>query len=236
MKTQLIFCLVLILFSIEAQCQLKVFRYPSPILYKFCENPVILSEVCDKNLEIDYVFEGGEILVSDSNNLHIRLFPTQDSCFLTIFEKKNGQNQFIMQMKCRVVEPPPPSIQLYVNRKGIDWEGGTLELVEGDSLKIEIMPDPEFRANFPAEAQYKPTKNMTKVGAKGRQQEMNNITARWADNQVLWVVPEGSSKSQYSLRLLCVNEIYRINSRGEKIYLDKTAYFEPNKSIFLRFK
>lgn len=235
MKTAFI-CFSLILWMGEANCQITVYRYPSPLIYKNCDNPIVLSEVCERNIPIDYVFEGGQIIVSDTNDKHIHLFPTKDSCVLTIFEQKQGFNHFIMQMKCRVIQPPPPSLEILLKRKdGTSIRiTDTLEVRAGDILSIKVIPDPEFRVAFPDEAHYKPEKMI--IESNSKKQEIANITSYWKDNQVLWVIPTTWKKLPFKSMTLFINNLYRIDSKGNKQPIPKSTYFQASQRIMVRFK
>lgn len=206
---------------------MRILRYPSPILYKYCNNPVILAEVCNRNIDIDYIFEGGKLSISDSNRQHINLFPTQDSCFLTIFEHKNNVNQFVMQMKCRIIEPPTPYLEIQNRSRETD----TLYLKIGDTLTIRLKADPEFELLMPEECHYKPQKIAIKSGKK----EIVNLTSYWKNNEIVWVVPKTWKELPYKNLTLSVSNIERINAKGEKRIIPKTAYFQPSTNIKVYF-
>lgn len=215
--------------SLSTKAQITIFRYPSPILYKYCNNPLILSEVCDRNVQVDYIFEGGKISISDTNHLHINLFPTQDSCFLTIFEPKNNVNQFVMQMKCRIVEPPPPALE--IRPRNMRYRIDTLYLKVGDTLSMRFIADPEFELLMPDECHYKPQKVSIKSGKK----EMLSLTPYWKNEALIWVVPQAWKTLPEQNMTLSISNIERINSKGEKRIIPKTAYFQPNTNIILHF-
>lgn len=240
MKNIFIFTIFLVLCHINTKCQLTVFRYPSPFLYKHCNNAVILSEVCDREMDIDYVFDGGKIEISDSNRLHIRLFPIEDSCFLTIFEQKNGLNQFLMKMKCKVIEPPAPYIEV-IRKNGITTLiQDTMNLKAGDTLIIKAIPDPDFAANFPNEIQYKPESVFMEflpkpkdMRQKAMKQQMANMAYKWENNQMEWVIPVNIWNKSLTL---CINHLCRTDSKGYRTLVSETVYFQPNRKIFVHVK
>ncbi len=240
MKKLFIFTIFLVLYPITLKCQITVFQYPSPLLYKYCNNPVILSEVCNRQLDIDYVFEGGKIEISDSNRLHIRLFPVEDSCFLTIFEKKKTFNQFLMRMKCRVIEAPTPYIDVTLKNGIATRIKDTVNLKAGDTLLIDVMPDPEFALYFQDEIQYKPEKIVFEylheskdIRQKPQKQEIANITNKWNNNQVAWVAPVNYSHKNFTL---CINNLHRTDSKGHSRLVQEEPYFEHSRKIFVQIK
>ncbi|MBX7240206.1 MAG: hypothetical protein K1X92_00560 [Bacteroidia bacterium] len=240
MKNGFIFTIYLFLIPINLKSQITVFRYPSPVLYKYCNNPVLFTEVCDRQIEVDYVFEGGKIEISDNNRLHIRLFPMDDSCFLTIFEPKKGFNQFIMRMKCKVLEPPAPYIEVKPKNKSTAFMQDTLNLKVADTLMIKVIPDPQFAFNLPNEIQYRPEKiiiellpnSINKQGNPPKTEQIN-ILNKWENNQVEWVIPLSYLNTSF---ILYVNDLHRTDSQSNSKPVSSTFYFENSRKIVVHIK
>ena len=232
MKNWAIFSFIFLFFTTETTAQIRIFRYPSPLLYKNCENALAFEAVCSKTGEIGYVFEGGEIRVSDTNNQQIYLFPTQNTARLTLFESINGRNERILSIDCRVFEPPAPYMMLYQNGARQPKED-TLTVSEGDSIRIEIAADPEFAFLYPKEATYLSQNVFIQYTHKDKSLVKNKLNAVWKENQLLWVVPKNTNAVQIDLM---IDDIQRINSSGQGIAVTESAYFSPFLHIVIIFR
>lgn len=130
----------------------KIQSAGSQALYRKCENILRIDvpglahtftpEILVTQATINPV-EGAEKTFS--------IIPDADSCLITINTKLGDSSILIDQINYRVIEPPKPSIELWVNEQ---LHNGFSLIPRTSRLLLKIIPDPEFLAAHPNDARY----------------------------------------------------------------------------------
>lgn len=124
------------------------FSYPS-FLYLSCANPVSINLPAGyHNASIDGV---NAMVLRGTDSLKYTVTPTAKNCNLMLRAIRRDDSAFKEEMQFRVIEPPKPQIQLFVNGTLHD---GITPVNARSNLQVKIIPDIDFRNHYPKDARY----------------------------------------------------------------------------------
>lgn len=91
------------------------------------------------------------VLPSQSDKRKVTIVPTGKTCVLGVSSLTNGQNIKIDDITYKVIKPPRPNLNIYVNGK--EYNGAT-PIPGKSSCKLVVDPDNDFKNALPKDARY----------------------------------------------------------------------------------
>ena len=92
-----------------------------------------------------------EITPSKESKKKFLIVPRGKKCVVGVSSITNGQTMKIGDVVYNVIDPPKPSIEIYIN--GVR-ASAQMQVSKGSRVKLTIVPDPEFKALLPLDARY----------------------------------------------------------------------------------
>lgn len=137
---------------------------------------------------------------------------------LNILHQATGQEAQTDRFYFRAVPPPRPQVQLWINRqKHSNWS----PISRISRIHVQLIPNPDFRARFPAEATYAiDAINIYAVMTAGEPTLVNQITPKKEDFSPLFPVYLGTQIRQMegiTLVYIVLEGIHRINFEGTRV-------------------
>lgn len=92
-----------------------------------------------------------EITPSKESKKKFLIVPRGKKCVVGVSSVTNGQTMKIGDVVYNVIDPPKPSIEIYVNGQRASAQ---MQVAKGSRVKLKIVPDPEFKTLLPMDARY----------------------------------------------------------------------------------
>jgi hypothetical protein len=205
----------------------------SQVLYRNCENILSIDVPALEN-----TFQP-EILASQATvgtregiaNL-FQIVPTGDTCLITVNSQLGDSSVLIDNINYRVIEPPKPSIELWVNDQ---LHNGFSLIPRTSRLLLKIIPDPEFLEAYPNDARYGFTTVDVMIqrdmGAPDVVKTVNGLTREAIKGIPIDLGPQVEQAFPGTTIYLRINEIFRKNFAGKN--LSEKRFTESERIIGL---
>ncbi len=183
------------------------------LMYAYCANDInvdvpALGELYNPVIRA----KGGKAIVSKKNKKKVRVIPTGKQLLLVVSSRTGGEIIKIGTVKYKVVPPPRPTLVVYENGK--KWDGEKA-WKKGSRIKVQVIPDRDFRIGLPQDARYMIKGAVVKVkkGLGGA------VPVKTLGNS------KTSSKTSLSFSLA---SIMRGLPRGTKVYIQMEGVYRVN--------
>ena len=200
------------------------------ILYQNCGNDVRIDvpALGDQYNPKVTLKGGGEILQSPRDKKVFRLVPTGRSAVVVVNTLTNGQNINIGEVAYKVIQPPKPSIDVFVGGRPYDGAGF---VPKRGAIGIKITPNKDFRAALPQDARYA-VSGATVLAqlSLGPPKVVNRVGAQ-ANAVKGFTVPLGREVGQAragTTVFVRVEDVYRVNYAGRRV---KEPFSELERTI-----
>ncbi|MEM6726465.1 MAG: hypothetical protein AAF598_20660 [Bacteroidota bacterium] len=193
-------------------------------LYWQCANQLNF-DVTDDVLDLSYTASSAKVIPSTSDYRNVTIIPIGKQTVVGISELKTGNEVRKVNRRYTVVKPPKPRLVLMVNGKEYN---GLAPFSKKSRLTVKVVPDADFKNQFPQEAKYEISKiNLLAARSLGAPTRVGSYSGAGKDATVGVVVALGSklnSDVPGTKIYIDIEKVYRINGEGKKVeekYLDQ---------------
>jgi len=208
------------------------------VLYRQCENPLYfdVANLCGEEYNPKVVATNA-IVKQDSVHFNkFRIMPeTGNSCLLTLYNQKEGQEIKIGEEKVKVIEPPKPALMISVNGQPYNTK---VIAKRGSKVRIQLKVDDDFVASLPKEAKYTISEIVIYDGKMciGGPSRITSIPLNGllSSNGIEITLPSQCFNGYGSCHLE-IGDIYRVNSKGQRIKDSRFTPYEKWIRIYTSF-
>ncbi|WNJ16243.1 GldM family protein [Pontibacter sp. G13] len=206
------------------------------ILYRNCGNDVNIDvPALGDQYNPVIAANGGSIIKSKSSKKKVRIVPTGKQCVVNVKSNTNGKTVDIGNITYKVVDPPKPSIVMYVNNKPYN---GSQMIPKASRVSVRLEADPDFAAAMPQDANYGITSvDVLAQLALGPPTTVNSIRSKGKDATKGIAVNMGTKVRQARAGTkvyVRLNEIVRINFQKKPIPDKRFKEIERTLSLVVR--
>ncbi len=201
----------------------KIIQLPSVVgsrvLYVFCRNTVTF-DTPEAFSDFKITLDMSQTLKTENNPKKWVIIPRKKGKLTINYKAKLDSIQYEWSEHISVIEPPKPTIQLFINGK---ITNGMAPVPKNSRFQIKIVPDKDFKALFPEEANYGISSvDVLAQFSLGPPTKVNSVNGRNANNGDLRVtlgtqVRQARPGTKVFMK---INEVYRLNSFKQRI-IDK---------------
>ena len=203
-------------------------------LYRSCGNSVNIDvPALGDYYNPDVKVSSGNIQQSKDSKKKWLIMPEGKNCDVTVNSVTNGRSVNIGVVKYKVIEPPKPSLEMLVNGKAYN---GSSPIPKTSRILVKIKPDVEFRAALPNDARY----GITTIDVLGQlslgpPRKVGTSRGGRAEGGIKVSLPTEIRQARPGTKVYVrVNEVYRLNFRGQKKPDKRFSELERTLSLVTR--
>jgi hypothetical protein len=223
------FCLLLSVFSFAQGYNVSIRSASVQVLYRQCENPLYfdVANICGEEYNPKVVATNARVRQDSTQSNKFCIMPeTGNSCLLTLYNQKEGQEIKIGEEKVKVIEPPKPAIFITINGQPYTPK---LTVKRGSKIRIQLKVDEDFAASLPKEARYAISEiriyNGNSCGGPHLIMTIpcNNVVHH---NGMEITLPSECFGGYLGRSYVDIGDIYRVNSKGQRIKDNRFTPYE----------
>ena len=189
------------------------------ILYRQCENVLSIDvPALEQNFRPQILASDAEVKLVEEGKKIFAIAPNSDSCLITVNTLLGDSSIKIDEVLYRVIDPPKPSIELWVNDQ---MHNGFSLIPRTSRLNLRVIPDPEFLEAYPMDARY----GFTTVDVMIQQdmgtpkvvKTVNGLTREGTKGVSIDLGPDVEKAFPGTTIYLRINEIFRKNFAGQDL-------------------
>ncbi len=174
-----------------------------------------------------------EITQSKDSKKKWLIVPRGKKCVVGVSSITNGQTMKIGDVIYNVIDPPKPSIEIYVNGQRASAQ---MQVAKGSRVKLKIVPDPEFKTLLPMDARYEVTQvDVFKQCGLGPPQKAGgaSLAGRDATGEGLdFPIPGEAFQCPSGSKIFFeVKDVVRKNFQGKKVTDERFTLYEKNIAV-----
>lgn len=174
-----------------------------------------------------------EITQSKDSKKKWLIVPRGKKCVVGVSSITNGQTMKIGDVIYNVIDPPKPSIEIYVNGQRASAQ---MQVARGSRVKLKIVPDPEFKTLLPMDARYEVTQvDVFKQCGLGPPQKAGgaSLAGRDATGEGLdFPIPGEAFQCPSGSKIFFeVKDVVRKNFQGKKVTDERFTLYEKNIAV-----
>lgn len=174
-----------------------------------------------------------EITQSKDSKKKWLIVPRGKKCVVGVSSITNGQTMKIGDVIYNVIDPPKPSIEIYVNGQRASAQ---MQVAKSSRVKLKIVPDPEFKTLLPMDARYEVTQvDVFKQCGLGPPQKAGgaSLAGRDATGEGLdFPIPGEAFQCPSGSKIFFeVKDVVRKNFQGKKVTDERFTLYEKNIAV-----
>ncbi len=202
-------------------------------LYRNCENTLHIDvPALEGSFNPAILATEAKVSLKEGAEKQFSLVPQGDSCMLTINTVLGDSSIKIEEIKFQVINPPKPSIELWVNGQ---LHNGFSLIPRTSRLLLKIIPDPEFLKAYPMDSRYGFTTVDVMIqrdmGTPDVVKTVSGLTREAIKGIPIDLGPEVEQAFPGTTIYLRINEIFRKNFAGQD--LSENRFTESERIIGL---
>lgn len=232
MKKQYFLCSIYLLFSVFSFAQgynVSIRSASLQVLYRQCENPLFfdVANICGEEYNPKVVATNARVR---QDSIHFNKFcimpETGNSCLLTLYNQKEGQEIKIGEEIVKVIEPPKPALFISVNGQPYSSK---VAAKRGSKIRIQLKVDDDFAESLPKEARYAISEiriyNGNSCGGPRLITTIpcNNVIHQ---NGMEITLPSECFVGYGGRSYVEIGDIYRVNSKGQRVKENRFTPYE----------